>query len=200
MQLDEMVIKNVHQNAKALAIALGHRDLFTWLHSDRVRGIAVDLGRQCDLSASEITAIAVGATFHDIGKIGVPDSVLLKPTKLDQDDWSKMKKHPAIGEEIVLALGLLNRNMVASLIRHHHEHFNGNGYPDRLAGNDIPVGARIISVADSYDAMSETRAYHPKRTHAQVMDVIESETGSKLDPMIVGCFSMLIEKSEYRVA
>src|SRR3990167_3639028 len=134
----------LYKYTKALSVALGYRDQLTRLHSDRVLALSVEMGLHCGLSASEIDALRIGAAFHDIGKIGIPDDVLLKPGKLDPAEWQCMQGHSEIGEQILLSTDLKGAKSAALAIRHHHEHFNGTGYPDRLRGEKIPLAARII--------------------------------------------------------
>jgi len=184
---------------KALAVALTERDLNTRLHSDRVVAIAQAIGKRCGLTSVELALLEVGASFHDIGKIGVPDHVLLKPAKLEQDEWQRMKAHSEIGERILRAIDLPGIDQVATAVRHHHEHFNGGGYPDGLAGQVIPLISRIIAVADSYDAMAVTRAYHCPRSHSEIMDILDAESGTKLDPDIFKYFTVLIETNPFKV-
>jgi HD-GYP domain-containing protein (c-di-GMP phosphodiesterase class II) len=183
---------------KALAVALAERDLNTRLHSDRVVAISQAIGKRYGLTGTELALLEIGASFHDIGKIGVPDQILLKPAKLEQDEWQRMKAHSEIGERILRAIDLPGVDQVASAIRHHHEHFDGHGYPDGLAGEAIPLISRIIAVADSYDAMAVTRAYHRPRSHAEIMSILSEEAGAKLDPYIFKHFAILIETSVFK--
>jgi len=182
----------------SLAVALQVRDSYTRSHCDRSARLAMEVGKACDVSDADLTLLRVSARFHDIGKIGVPDAVLLKPARLTNDEWALMKAHPVLGEQIFRATELPAHDDIARAIRHHHESFDGSGYPDGLAGEDIPFLSRILLIVDSYDAMTTARPYHKLRTHAQVMEVMESESGSKLDPEVFGRFSALIEHSPAR--
>jgi HD-GYP domain-containing protein (c-di-GMP phosphodiesterase class II) len=184
--------------AQSLIIALGERDSHTRRHSDRVVSLATELGRHIDLSALELELLTLGAQFHDLGKIGIPDRILRKPTPFEEKEWECMKQHPEIGERIILAIADEKSVDVARTVRHHHECFDGSGYPDRLAGAEIPLFSRIISLADSYDAMAETRPYHQRRLHQTVMEILSSEAGSKHDPDLLHVFCSFIEKSEMR--
>lgn len=184
--------------ARTLAVALGQRDHHTRLHSDRVVRISAELGCHINLSERELELLSLSAQFHDLGKIGIPDKVLHKPAPFEQSEWECMKQHALIGERIILAIDGENSPEVAKAVRHHHEHFDGSGYPDRLVGSAIPLYSRIISLADSYDAMTETRAYHRGRTHRQVMDILNVESGIKHDPDLLHAFTAVIEKSEAR--
>ncbi|GGK58581.1 HD-GYP domain-containing protein [Amphritea balenae] len=189
----------LESRTKALSIALGFRDRSTQEHSDRVQDLATELGIAAGLSEGEISALRISSKFHDIGKIGIPDHILMKPGKLDDDDWEIMHKHPAIGEQIVLSTELDGASQTAHIIRHHHEHIDGSGYPDGVSGENIPIGARIISIVDSYDAMAYTRAYHRGRSHSQIIEILESETGIKHDPDLMRHFHKCIKRSDFRV-
>jgi HD-GYP domain-containing protein (c-di-GMP phosphodiesterase class II) len=182
---------------RALLVALGERDRHTLEHSDRVVAAAVALGRHCGLSSGELNSLWLAAAFHDIGKIGIPDQVLLKPGSLDGEEWTCMKTHTAVGERILRALPVPGVEAAAAAVRHHHEHYDGAGYPDGLGGEDIPVLSRIISVVDSYDAMATTRSYHRGRDHGQVMATLRRETGSKHDPYVVARFEQWLAENPF---
>ncbi len=184
--------------AQSLTVALGERDNNTRLHSDRVVRLSLELGSHISLNERELDVLAQGAQFHDIGKIGIPDKVLGKPAAFEEVEWACMKQHPLIGERIVLAIGTEQAPEIARVVRHHHENFDGSGYPDKLAGSDIPLYARIISLADSYDAMAVARPYHQARPHRAVMDILFSERGIKHDPDLLHAFCAVIEKSTAR--
>lgn len=198
MELEDHVFNSLLKYTKALTVALEYRDLSTQLHSGRVQGLCASIGQHCGLSHKALNALIVAASFHDIGKIGVPDNILLKSAKLDEVEWEAMKQHSEIGEEIMRATELEGSQQIALLIRHHHEHFNGMGYPDKLSGENIPICGRIIGIADSYDAMAVTRSYHQVRTHQEIMDILHEETGGKHDPELMRVFCKVIETSEFR--
>jgi HD-GYP domain-containing protein (c-di-GMP phosphodiesterase class II) len=198
MELENHIFDALQRYTKALSVALEHRDVYTRLHSDRVVSLSEEIGVHCKLTEKEINGLVIGATFHDIGKIGIPDIVLLKPSRLDETEWEIIKKHSEIGEQIMLATELEGAEHMALLIRQHHEYYNGMGYPDNLAGDDITICARIISIADGYDAISMTRSYHQARTHSEVMAILHEETGSKYDPELMHIFNKLIENSKYK--
>ncbi len=186
--------------SSALVCALKHRDAHTQMHSDRVVSLAEEIGTACQLPKNDTEILKVAACFHDIGKIGIPDDILLKPSKHDADEWEVMKTHSEIGEDIVKRLELEHGSIVARAVRHHHEYFNGAGYPDRLLGEQIPLFARIISISDSYDAMTSTRPYHKAKTHQQTTDILKQEKGVKFDPDILNSFLSIIENSKNRVS
>ncbi|HKB58419.1 MAG TPA: HD domain-containing phosphohydrolase [Gallionellaceae bacterium] len=180
---------------KALSTALGYRDMMTRLHSDRVCELAMEIGVRYGLSKDDLAALRVGAAFHDIGKIGIPDHILMKPGRLDGTEWQAMKRHAEIGEKIMLSMELPGCEQAARVIRGHHEHYDGGGYPDGLSGKDIPICARIIAIADSYDAMAVTRSYNRAMKHHAIMDVLHSEAGAKHDPGLMPLFASFIETS-----
>ena len=184
--------------SRALSMALGVRDNHTLVHCERVVTLCRELAIHLDFSESEINTLALGARFHDIGKIGIPDHVLHKPSRFNQEEWECMKQHPIIGERIIRAIGSEHSNAIALTVRHHHEHFDGSGYPDGLSGTQIPIFSRIISLADSYDAVAETRPYHKARKHVEIMDLLASENGIKHDPDLLHAFNTVIEKSSVR--
>lgn len=188
----------LHAIAQTLTVALGERDRHTRIHCERVVRLSAELASYLDFSQSELDLLALGAQFHDIGKIGIPDHVLLKPGAFAAEEWECMKQHPVIGERIVLALGSDKSTEVARMVRHHHENFDGSGYPDQLAGEQIPVLSRIIALTDCYDAIALTRPYHHARRHHEIMDILASEAGLKHDPHLLHAFSTVIEKSPMR--
>ncbi len=196
---EKFAYQALESRTKALATALGFRDQSTLEHSARVQTMAIELAKVAGLTECEISALRISSKFHDIGKIGIPDRILMKPGPLDKEDWEVMYRHPVIGEEIVLSTELDGASQTAHIIRHHHEHYNGQGYPDKISGESIPVGARIISIVDSYDAMAYTRAYHKGRNHRTIIDMIEMESGTKHDPLLVKHFCRIIEASTNRV-
>jgi HD-GYP domain-containing protein (c-di-GMP phosphodiesterase class II) len=200
MEQDDPVFNALYTYTKALSVALGYRDLLTRLHSERVQGLSVAIGMARGLPNNQINSLRIAASFHDIGKIGIPDHILLKPAKFDEAEWEEMKRHSEIGEKIIAATELEGSQHAALVIRHHHEHFDGRGYPDKLEGEDIPVCSRIISIADSYDAMAVTRSYHHARTHPEIMDILQKENGNKHDPELMQIFCNIIETSEYKSA
>jgi putative nucleotidyltransferase with HDIG domain len=183
----------------ALTVALDLRDAYTRGHCDRVVALALALAAKLDVAPPELGMLRICALFHDVGKIGVPDAVLLKPGRLAPEEWEQMKSHAEHGEKIVRATGVAGAERLADVIRHHHESFDGSGYPDGLRGEAIPLLCRILLVVDAYDAMGSGRPYHRPRSHAQIMAILESESGSKLDPEVFRPFAALIARSPMRV-
>jgi HD-GYP domain-containing protein (c-di-GMP phosphodiesterase class II) len=188
------------ENAGLLLTALGERDQYTHEHSGRVEALSAELGRSCGLSAAEQGILRLAAVFHDIGKIGVPDSVLLKAGPLEDHEWESMRAHSAIGERILDRWSHRDSRTIAHVVRHHHEHVDGGGYPDGLKHKDIPLLSRIIAIADGYDAMAVVRSYHPGHPHHQVMKALREETGIKYDRDLFARFEDLIELSPLRAA
>jgi HD-GYP domain-containing protein (c-di-GMP phosphodiesterase class II) len=196
MPVDQRTIELLTKYTSALSVALGYRDLQTRLHSERVARLSVELGMMCALSSQELAVLRLAAAVHDIGKIGIPDHILSKTSRLGEDDWDTIHQHPSIGADILLAAEFDGAPAVAAIVRHHHENHDGSGYPDRLSNSAIPLGARIVSIVDAYDAMAEPRPYHRQRHHRQIMDILDAETGTKRDPDLMPLFIRLIENSD----
>ncbi len=138
------------------------------------------------LSPEECELIHIAGHLHDIGKIGVPDYVLLKSGALTNDEFTKIKEHTTTGYNIVKNIPGLEE--ISKIVLHHHEHYDGKGYPQMLAGNQIPLGARILAVADSYDAMTTNRPYREKMSHFEALERIEAVRGTQFDPVITDAF------------
>lgn len=200
MELEQPVFAALYTYTKALSVALGYRDLSTRLHSERVLGLSETIGVGCGLSGTELGILRIAATFHDIGKIGIPDHILLKPSGLDEAEVAAIKEHSEIGQRIIAATELEGSEQVSLVIRQHHEHYNGLGYPDRLSGEEISICSRIISIADSYDAMAVTRSYQDGKAHLEVMDILHQETGGKHDPELMRIFFEIIESKKFKEA
>jgi putative nucleotidyltransferase with HDIG domain len=175
----------------ALAKTLEARDAYTGDHSKKMSDWAECTAIRLGLGLEEIQAVNWAALLHDIGKIGIPDHILNRPGPLTPEEWTIMRRHPAIGAEIVLIA--VNLAQVARLIRSHHEKFDGNGYPDGLRGADIPLGARILAVVDSYSAMVDGRVYHSARSHQEAIAELQRWSGIYYDPQVVKAFMSLFE-------
>jgi hypothetical protein len=175
------------QTVGALAQAIDARDAFTSGHSERVQVISVDMGRVMRLKDAEIEALEWGGLLHDIGKIGVPDSVLLKQDKLTRDERAMMNRHPVIGANIIANVAKLAPEL--PIIRHHHEWYNGSGYPDRLIGDEIPKLARVLHVADAFEAMTAARPYRLRPLSSeQAIAELRKYAGVQFDPVMVDAF------------
>ena len=185
------------EQSDCLNVVLKARDAYTQQHSSRVEGMSMTIGRRCGLDEDQLELLRISAKLHDIGKIGIPDRILLKPARFEPDEWEVMKTHAALGQEFCNALPHDDGEAVGRIVRHHHEFFDGQGYPDGLSGEDIPIASRIITVTDSYDAMTTTRPYHAPRSHAQVMKILSDESGIKLDPYVFRHFVSVVSQSEY---
>lgn len=184
------------ENAEAvlctLALGIEARDPYTGNHCERLARYATDLGRHLKLDEDSITALRRGGYLHDIGKVTVPDEILRKGSDLTPAEWVIMKKHPATGETICKPLKSL-RN-VLPIIRHHHEHSNGTGYPDALRGNDIPLLARVLQVVDVYDALRTERPYKPAQAHAQAeQTMLEEARAGRLDTELTHEFMLMLQ-------
>ena len=176
------------QTVASLAQAVDARDKFTSGHSVRVKQIAVDIGRAMRLSEKELEALEWGGLLHDIGKIGVPDSVLNKPDRLTKEERAIMNAHPVIGANIIAPVTKLAPEL--PIIRHHHEWYNGSGYPDRLMGDEIPLLARVLHVADAFEAMTAARPYRMKPlTGEEALAELRKFAGVQFDPVIVDAFT-----------
>ncbi|VCU68355.1 Cyclic di-GMP phosphodiesterase response regulator RpfG [Pigmentiphaga humi] len=182
-----------------LCHALQERCHHTYDHSGRVGRLAQELGLACGLPQGEILQLRQAASFHDIGKIQVPDDILFKPGRLDAAERDVMMRHAELGEQMFAAAADDNADLAAAAIRHHHESFDGSGYPDGLHGEQIPLLARIVSLADSYDAMASVRPYQHARTHHEIMEILLGERGSKNDPRLFDEFARLMERPDMGV-
>jgi HD-GYP domain-containing protein (c-di-GMP phosphodiesterase class II) len=182
-----------------LSSALKERDINTAAHSNRTSCLALELGQQCGLRGETLAVLCVAARVHDVGKIGIPDDVLHKPGKLDAEEWSLMKTHSERGYGILSSVVVTGIEEIALAVRHHHEGYDGSGYPAGMAGDDIPILSRIIALADSYDAMSEIRPYHAAKSHQQIMKIMCEENAGKYDPHLLAKFCKLLETSAFRV-
>jgi putative nucleotidyltransferase with HDIG domain len=175
------------QTIGALAEAVDKRDPYTSKHSHRVKAIAVDIGRQMRVSEAELEALEWGGLLHDVGKIGVRDAVLLKQDRLTREERMQMNAHPVLGAEIIAPVKKLAPEL--PIIRHHHEWFNGSGYPDRLIGDEIPRLARILHVADAFEAMTAKRPYRmTPLTTDQALAELRKFAGIQFDPVVVDAF------------
>ncbi|MGH8491871.1 MAG: HD-GYP domain-containing protein [Moraxellaceae bacterium] len=189
--------QELDRETAAVVCALGERDLCTAEHSDRVEALALELGKAVGLSSLELHQLAYVARLHDIGKIGIPDNVLLKPGRLDASEMQEMKTHPERGYKILLAIEDSDLG-IAKGVLHHHETFDGLGYPHGLKGEDIPHASRIVALADCYDAMASDRPYHQGRSHEDIISIMFERSSAKFDPWLSGKFLSVIERSSYR--
>jgi putative nucleotidyltransferase with HDIG domain len=169
------------------------RDPYTAGHSQRVQEIALSIARELGIQGKELDAIGHAGLFHDIGKLGVPDAILTKPAKLSELEYELMKRHPADGAKIVAKFGRL-RDAVP-LIHHHHERWDGQGYPDRLRATAIPLGASIVGLADAWDAMTTDRPYHRALARHEAEEELRRHRGTQFAPAVVDAFFRVLESS-----
>jgi putative nucleotidyltransferase with HDIG domain len=186
MALYENIYENLFATLYAFVNAIEARDRYTRQHSSRVTSFSILIGKALGCSSEELEILNFAGHLHDIGKIGIRDDILLKPGRLTAEEFEKIKEHPVIGANIVAQLGFWERER--EIIRCHHERFDGTGYPDGLKGPDIPFLARLLSVADVYDAISSDRAYRRRMEEDQVLAIIRDGAGSQFDPAIVEVF------------
>ncbi|MHC4458845.1 MAG: HD-GYP domain-containing protein [Planctomycetota bacterium] len=195
LALYENIYENLFATLYAFVNALEVRDLYTQQHSSRVTEISIVIGEALGCTSEELDVLNFAGHLHDIGKIGIPDNILLKPDRLNREEFETIKTHPAIGANIVEQLGLWE--MERQIIKYHHERFDGTGYPEGLKGEDIPFLARILSVADVYDAISSDRAYRRKMEESKVLSIISEGSGSQFDPQIVEVFLNLYHQGKF---
>ena len=190
----DRVLLTYQATVKALEAALDARDQSAPGHCRRVAKLAVQLGNHMGLRLDDLIALEHGALLHDIGKLGVPDGVLMKPGPLDENEWDTMRQHPEIGCKVVGHIDFLQNAL--PIIRHHHERYDGAGYPDGLAGAQIPLLARIFAVIDAYDAQTHQRPYNTVLDLDQVLANLREASGTQFDPAIVDAFVAMIREEE----
>jgi putative nucleotidyltransferase with HDIG domain len=185
--------KNALEAVETLNATVDARDPYTAGHSQRVQEIALAIADELGIDGSEREAIALAGVFHDIGKLGVPDAILTKPAKLTQQEYELMKQHPADGAAIVSKFSRLQG--AVPMIRHHHERWDGAGYPDRLAAEEIPLGARIVGLADAWDAMTTDRPYHRALERREAEEELRQNRGTQFAPAVVDAFFRALERA-----
>jgi hypothetical protein len=183
-------LRRAHRDTiAALSRSMDAKDHYTGGHVDRVAAVAVDLGRQLGLKGEELEALEIGALLHDVGKIGVPEAILRKEGPLDDSEWEVMKTHPLISDYILSELDL--HPFVRQCARSSHERIDGAGYPDGLSGGQIPLPARIVFVADAFDALTSSRPYRPARTPLAALAEIRANAGSQFCPRVVAALDVV---------
>ncbi len=170
------------ETIEALAVALLERDRYTGEHSEAVIEMSGGVARNLGLGREEVERVRSAALLHDIGKVAIPDDILHKPGPLTDDEWKMMKQHPVIGERILRVVPGLGT--VARIVRHEHERWDGDGYPDGLAGREIPIGSRIIIAADTYHAITSDRPYRAARSHGDAIEELTRCAGTQFDPSV----------------
>lgn len=170
------------------------RDPYTRGHSDRVRYYCRQIANHLALSSEEMTVLGQAAQLHDLGKVGIPDSILHKPDPLSPPEWVQVKLHPEKTVEFLRMFPFLQQTL--PLVRGHHECWNGKGYPDGLSGENIPLGARILSIADAYDAMTSERPYRPRFSHQEAIKQLKEGAGIQWDPRVVEVFIQVLTEEQ----
>ncbi len=196
LALYENIYENLFATLYAFVNAVEARDLYTRQHSTRVTGISLILGRQLGCSREELDILNFAGHLHDIGKIGIRDDILLKPERLTAEEFEKIKEHPSIGANILKQMGLWEKER--QIIRCHHERFDGTGYPDGLQKDEIPFLARILSLADVYDAMASDRAYRRRMKEEVIINIINQGAGTQFDPEVVTAFNNVYREGTIR--
>jgi putative nucleotidyltransferase with HDIG domain len=182
---------------KALTAALETRDSETHGHSERVVSYSLRLGREYGLDAAQMKALEFGSLLHDIGKIGVPDSILRKPGKLTEEEWVRMREHPAHGQQILRGIEFLEG--AARVVAQHHEKWDGSGYPLGLKADDIDLCARIFAVADAFDAMTSDRVYRRGRSYEEAVTELNDCSNQHFDPTVVEVFERISKETWERI-
>ncbi len=189
VQQTEELVRAYSGTLEAMILALDLREHETGYHSYRVTEYAINLGKHMNLSEEELSVIAKGALLHDIGKIGVPDHILLKPDKLTEEEWEHMRKHAQFGYDLLKRIDFLEAS--ARIVHTHHERYDGQGYPSGLSRDEIPLGARIFSVVDALDAMTSRRAYRKAIPFEDAVQIITEASGSQFDPEVIEVFATI---------
>lgn len=187
--LNEMIVEVVC----GFSLAIESRDSYTGGHVQRVTAYALTLAQALDLSDEEQSIVRLGGLLHDIGKVAIPDDILNKAAKLSNEEYDIIKAHPVVGHEILKRIPHLDR--ANQIVRHHHERWDGQGYPDKLAGEAIPKLSRVLAIADSYDAMTSDRSYRKTKTHQEAIDEIKRCAGGQFDPVMVEVFCQFSEET-----
>ena len=188
IQLSSKLELHYTETIEALVSALEARDPYTQAHAGRIRDTAVALATAMKIPGEVRRAVRLGSILHDVGKIGISDAILSKPGPLTDVEWAEMRTHPAIGERMLAGIDFLGPSL--PIIRHHHERWDGRGYPDGLAEEAIPIGARIVAVCDAFDAMTTDRPYRRAMSLPRACDELVKESGKQFDPQ---CASLLVD-------
>jgi HD-GYP domain-containing protein (c-di-GMP phosphodiesterase class II) len=183
-------VRRVHlETIAALSRSMEAKDDYSGAHIDRVRSVAVALAKKLGFDGEDLDAIEVGALMHDIGKIGIPEHILTKPGQLAADEWEVMKRHPVISDYILS--GVEVHPFVRQIVRSSHERIDGRGYPDGLAGDEVPLAARIVFVADAFDAITSDRPYRRGRSVTDAIEELRTNTGTQFCPAVVAALELL---------
>lgn len=194
VNLHSMVVNKTVEVLSAFANAIEARDEYTKRHSTKVADLSYRIARHLALPERQIQRLYWAAIVHDVGKIGVPEDILLKTASLTDEEYKLLQQHPKIGAKILEPVGSF-KNLIPA-VYHHHERFDGIGYPDRLSGQKIPLMSRILAVADSYDAMTSDRCYRSRLPHYQVLEEFRVNRGTQFDPEVTDVLLMVAESGE----
>ena len=189
----ETMNDNYMEMIHAMRLLVDARDVYTRGHSDRVAALAVKIARRMGMSEEDVRQIRLAGLFHDIGKVGVPDGVLLKAGKLTDEEFDVIKQHPEKGEKILEALSFFKS--VAPVVRSHHERIDGKGYPDGLKGEEIPLESRVITISDAFDAMTSDRHYRKSKSVKEAVSEIEKNRGTQFDQKIADIFLKIVQET-----
>jgi putative nucleotidyltransferase with HDIG domain len=182
---------------RALSNAVEARDAYTGKHAERVTAYGMEIARAMALALADKPEIEFGFLLHDIGKVAIPDAILYKPSALTEKERALMAQHPLIGAQIVRGIEFLGA--ATQVVRSHHERWDGRGYPDGLAGEEIPLAARVFAVADVLDALTTDRPYRPASDLVVARRVIVAETGKQFDPQVIEGFRSIEDRTLYRI-
>jgi ribonuclease P protein subunit RPR2 len=183
---------------RALSNAVEARDSYTAKHAERVAAYSLELARAMGLELSDDPATEFGFLLHDVGKVAISDAILYKPGKLTAEERIEMQRHPVVGSSIVAEIGFLG--VASQVVRHHHERWDGSGYPDGLAGEEIPLAARVFAVADVLDALTTDRPYRGRMSFAVAREEILNEVGTHFDPAVIAVYEQLPDSTFERIA
>ncbi len=176
----------------ALAEAVEAQDPYTEKHLQRMTSLSERLARAAGLDSQRVMSVRYGSILHDVGKIGLSEAILRKPGPLTEEEWAKVREHPIIGARIVQSMPLARQ--IAPIVRSHHEHWDGRGYPDGLKGEEIPIGARIVALVDAYDAMATDRSYRPALPPEVIRSELEQNAGKQFDPDLTALLLRLLKE------
>ncbi|WP_236026008.1 HD-GYP domain-containing protein [Alicyclobacillus suci] len=176
-----------------LAVEIAEKDGYTASHCERIKTHSLEIGRQMSLDTTELISLSFGAFFHDIGKLNIPDEILLKPSRLNDEEFSIIRMHTLFGKDILASTGLPHLIRAGVIAEQHHERFDGSGYPYGLSGNEIDIGASIVAVVDSYDAMTSNRPYQRAKSKDQAISEIRDLRGTAYHPDVVDTFLSLVD-------
>jgi putative nucleotidyltransferase with HDIG domain len=186
-------VRRVHLDTiAALSRSMEAKDFYTGGHTERVAAISVALAKRLGYSGADLEAIEVGALLHDVGKIGVPERILHKAGPLDEEEWDVIRQHPIISDYILSGIDL--PDIVRQIARFSHERLDGHGYPDGLAGSEIPLPARIVLVADAFDSLTTDRPYRPSRPVPAALEEVRADTGTQFCPTVVAALERLAQE------